>query len=220
MSTQNHAAGPFRAAAGNTNSRYPAHIATPARDPADRVALVLDAKRHALLNAHRHRLRRDDLEECLSQAALELVVRARQGVHFASDTHIARTLEQRFLSRINDRRRAIEGRSTAHAELEHAIGGGLFDGAQEQVADPRADVESLVLLRLELDRLARLAAQLSGDQRLVLRSQLCGIECAEFCASVGWSPEKYRKVARRARVRLRMLAESDPGCPVSGLPVG
>lgn len=224
MSTQNHAAEPCEAAAGITNRRYPARIASPGRrlceDPAERVALVLAARRQLLLNVHRHRLRAEDLEDCLSQAALELVVRARQGLAFASETHLARMLEQRFVSRINDRRRAIEGRSVAHAEFEHAIGSSLFEAVEDQVADPRAEVEPLVLLRLELSRVGDLAAQLSSDQRLVLRSQLDGVECAEFCASFGWTTEKYRKVAQRARSRLRRLVESDLGCPASPRPVG
>jgi len=224
MSTQNHAAGPLRVPAGNTNRRslhanhQPlAGISRAGRrpfiDPAERVALVVESRRQVLLNVHRHKLRREDLEDCLSQAALELVVRVRQGVAVASDTHLARMLEQRFTSRINDKRRAIEGRSAAHAGFEQAMSGGLFDGAEEHVADPRAEVEPLVLRRLELSRLRELATQLTADQRLVLRSQLDGIECAELCSRLGWSAEKYRKVAQRARARLRLLLDSDGGFP-------
>lgn len=239
MSTQNHAAEPFQATASHTNNTHtagcftrangpshqwsapshqrdaPSHQrsapprARPGQDPAERVALVLAAKRALLLNTHRHRLRKEDLEDCLSQAALELVVRARQGLFFASQVHLARMLEQRFLSRINDRRRAIEGRSTAHAEFENAIRSGLLHQAEEQVADPRAEVEPLVLLRLQLSRVGDLASQLSRDQRLVLHSQLHGIDRAELCASLGWSAEKYRKVAQRGRARLRLLLDAD-----------
>lgn len=158
------------------------------------------------MRAHRHRLRHDDLEECFAQAAFELVAAACRGTRFASRLHIARTLEQRFVSRIHDRRRAIEGRSTKQAQLEHALSGG-FDAAGSQVPDPRADIERLVCLRAKLAALPRLAAGLTADQRLVIATQTASeLECAEFCERYGWSREKYRKVAQRARARLRELA--------------
>ncbi len=31
------------------------------------------------------------------------------------------------------------------------------------------------------------------------------MDCAQFCERFGWSKEKYRKVAQRARARLREL---------------
>jgi anti-sigma factor RsiW len=34
------------------------------------------------------------------------------------------------------------------------------------------------------------------------------MDCADFCARYGWSAEKYRKVAQRARARLRVLVDS------------
>ncbi len=54
-----------------------------AEDPAEAVALVACAKREVLLRVHRYRLRREDLEDCYSQATLELVVLARSGRRFA-----------------------------------------------------------------------------------------------------------------------------------------
>ena len=45
-------------------------------DPAEEVALVARARRELLLRAHRHRLRREDLEDCYSQATLELLADA------------------------------------------------------------------------------------------------------------------------------------------------
>ena len=36
-----------------------------------------------------------------------------------------------------------------------------------------------------------------------------GIDCVEFCHRFGWSKEKYRKVAQRARARLRELLEGE-----------
>jgi hypothetical protein len=53
-------------------------------DPAEEVALVARARRELMLRAHRHRLRREDLEDCYSQASLELVVRAQDGARFSS----------------------------------------------------------------------------------------------------------------------------------------
>jgi hypothetical protein len=43
------------------------------------VAHVARAKRELLLRVHRHRLRREDLEDCFSQATLELLANARRG---------------------------------------------------------------------------------------------------------------------------------------------
>ena len=55
-------------------------------DPAEEVAIVARARRELLLRAHRFRLRREDLEDCYSQATLELVVRARRGGVFNGST--------------------------------------------------------------------------------------------------------------------------------------
>jgi hypothetical protein len=167
------------------------------------VALVVRAQQSRLLNRHRHRLRWEDLEDCFSQASLELVVRAREGEPLRSPLHIERLLEQRFVSRIQDRRRALEGRSLAQASFEQALGDGLFSGAGEQVEDQRIGVEELVQRRLELESMGELLLQLTSDQRLVLGSQM---DCAEFCRHYGWSQEKYRKVLQRGRARLRLLA--------------
>lgn len=54
------------------------------RDPGEAIAAVAAAKRDVLLRVHRHRLRREDLEDAYSQASLELVVLARRGRVFAS----------------------------------------------------------------------------------------------------------------------------------------
>jgi protein-L-isoaspartate O-methyltransferase len=49
-----------------------------------------------------------------------------------------------------------------------------------------------------------------ADQRLVLASQLHPqMRPGEFCRRHGWSSEKYRKVAQRARARLRQLLQLD-----------
>lgn len=179
-------------------------------DPAEQVALVARARRAGLLYAHRHRLRREDLEDCFSQAVLELLDGARQGRRFLGRVHLANTLEQRFVSRVQDRRRALGGRSPLQAALEGAL---PLSGQGEQeveIADPRAEVHPLVARRLQLRRVRELAPQLSDDQRLVLACQVAGIGRAEFCERFGWSFEKYRKVAQRARRRLRLLIEAEP----------
>jgi DNA-directed RNA polymerase specialized sigma24 family protein len=187
-------------------------------DFAERVALVARSRRSALLHAHRHRLRAQDLEDCLSQATLELVARARAGGTWASTAHLARVLEQRFESRVRDRRRAVSGRSPMQAALESALAlGGLGEGFGCSVPDLAPGTEERVLLRIELRRLPRLALALSSDQQLVLASQVSlQMECAEFCALHGWTPEKYRKVAQRARARLRRLSESEERVPLAG----
>jgi hypothetical protein len=178
-------------------------------DQAEEVALVARARRELLLRVHRHRLRREDLEDAYDQAALELVAQTRRGVRFASALHIANTLEQRYLSRVYDRRRALSGRSPIQAALETALPLDCVEPGRIDVADTCAEVEALVLLRYELRRLCALSSELTRDQRLVLASQIAQIDCREFCARHGWSTEKYRKVAQRARARLRALMEQD-----------
>jgi DNA-directed RNA polymerase specialized sigma24 family protein len=179
-------------------------------DPAEDVARVATAYRDLLLRSHRFRLRWEDLEDCYSQATLELVQRARRGEGFASRRHIAHALEQRFVSRIRDRRRALAGRSPITAALEDAERFGADAQRSLDVVDRRAQTELLVLLREELRQIGELSAHLSADQRLVLASQLeSGVDAEEFCASHDWSVEKYRKVAQRARSRLRALLEAD-----------
>jgi len=175
-------------------------------DPAEEVALVARAKRELLLRAHGHRLRREDLEDCYSQATLELLARARSGAAFSSRLHLARTIEQRFLSRIHDRRRALSGRSPMQAALETAMSIGGLDEAQIEIVDTRAEPERLAILRQELRRVQSLAQELTPDQQLVLACQV-GLQMGrrEFCRRFNWSPEKYRKVAQRARARLREL---------------
>jgi DNA-directed RNA polymerase specialized sigma24 family protein len=179
-------------------------------DPAHEVALVARAKRDLLLCVHRHRLRREDLEDCYSQATFELVARARRGAAFASRLHLARTLEQRFLSRVNDRRRALSGRSPMQAALECAAS---LDGAGREaraVSDPRSEPETVAILRYELGRLQELAERLTPEQRLVLATQVSlAMDTREFCELHGWTAEKYRKVAQRARARLRRLLQDD-----------
>jgi DNA-directed RNA polymerase specialized sigma24 family protein len=183
-------------------------------DRVQEMALVAQARRELLLRAYRHRLRKEDLEDCLSQATLELLVQAREGrggtvprAHMTR-AYMANLLEQRFVSRIHDRLRALRGRSPAQAVLDRALP--LGDGADGiEIADVRAEIERLVMLRLDLRSLGQVIGELTPDQRLVLVSLASsGMECGEFCERHGWSKEKYRKVSQRARARLRELLEA------------
>lgn len=166
---------------------------------------MAQARREVLLQVHRHRLRKEDLEDCFSQATLELLAQLRGGGSFLTRAHLANVLEQRFVSRIQDRRRALRGRSPAQAALDGALPlGGGSEGIE--VADVRAEIERLVMLRMDLRSLGQVIHELTADQRLVLLGLAdSGMECAEFCDRFGWSKEKYRKVSQRARARLREL---------------
>ncbi len=176
-------------------------------DPAEQVARIAAARRTWLLRIHRRRLRHEDLEDCYSQATLELLARARRAP-FASREHVLHALEQKFRSRIEDRRRAIGGRSAIESAIAAAVPveGPHRDGVE--LEDRGAAVERQVFARNEMQRVREAMADLTRDQQLVLASQVCvGMDAAEFCVRYGWSTEKYRKVAQRARARLRVLVE-------------
>lgn len=178
-------------------------------DLAEEIAIVACARRSLLLRVHRHRLRHEDLEDCYSQACLELVAHARKGGAFADRLHIANAIELRFLSRVRDRHRAIGGRSPMQSALEHAMPLADEGGDDEiEVVDVRASVEAVVLARDDLRALGRATRVLTLDQRRVLASQFAGESCARCCAHWGWTREKYRKTAQRARARLREEIES------------
>ncbi|HLI33003.1 MAG TPA: hypothetical protein VKU89_09740 [Solirubrobacteraceae bacterium] len=171
----------------------------------DAVAEVLRAKREPLLRAYAAHLRREDLEDCYSQAALELLVRMRERGQFASRAHIANALEQKLRSRIADRRRAIAGRSPAAAALEQALGSARQE-AYVKAADPSAAVDELVINRLRLAQVVIQAPKLSEEQRFALACRV-GLQLhpRALCALRGWSTHKERKLLQRARIRLRML---------------
>ncbi len=164
-----------------------------------------------LLRVHSHRLRREDLEDAYGQATYELIVLARGGRAFAGRRHIANALEQRFLARVVDRRRAIGGRSPIAAALEGAVPFSAAEGDELELPDTRRAPERVAVARDELRRMLRHMDELTPDQRAVLGTQLAtGMRCEEFCAACGWTHEKYRKVAQRGRVRLReLLAAQD-----------
>ena len=165
------------------------------------------AKRKALLWTYRHMLRHEDLEDCFSQASMELIRYVRAGGTFAHTGHAAAALELRFLSRVQDRCRAVSGRSPIQAAWEGALAAGGLSEGYADTADVRCAVEELAMMRIELRLLPRLARELTAEQRLVVACQV-GLQMsrAEFCELFGWSFAKYRKVAYRARVRLRHLS--------------
>jgi DNA-directed RNA polymerase specialized sigma24 family protein len=167
---------------------------------------VAAARRELLLRVHRHRLRKEDLEDCYSQTILEMLVAVGRGRVFTSRLHLARAIEQRFLSRVQDRRRAISGRSPMQAALEQAEELGWDEPGGAVVVDARAQPETIVILRQELLRIQALAGRLTPEQRMVLATQVgLQMECEEFCRLHEWSSEKYRKVAQRGRARLKQL---------------
>lgn len=163
---------------------------------------------------HRRLLRHEDLEDCYSQATCELIAQARAGsLRYNSRAHLLNTLRLRFLSRVTDRRRALHGRSPAQAVLDEALSLGAIAEQTQALADPRADVERSAMLRFELRSLEDAVCALTPDQRFVLACQIgLQMDAAEFCARFGWSAEKQRKVAQRARARLRELLDR-PACP-------
>jgi DNA-directed RNA polymerase specialized sigma24 family protein len=179
-------------------------------DPAEEVALIARAKRELLLRVHRHRLRREDLEDCYSQATVELLANAGKGSRFSSRLHLANVLEQRFLSRVQDRRRALAGRSPMQAALETSVPLGSTEDTAIEIVDKRADPVQLTILRQELRDVQALARQLTSDQQLALVCEIgLQMERSDICRRFGWSEEKYRKVAQRARARLRQLMAED-----------
>ncbi len=98
---------------------------------------------------------------------------------------------------------ALEG-AVSLADDEHAV----------EIVDRRAAVEARVMLRDQLNEIRRAAQGLTADQRLVLGSQLADVSCATFCSHYGWSREKYRKVAQRARRRLhRSVSTAETAVP-------
>jgi DNA-directed RNA polymerase specialized sigma24 family protein len=183
-----------------------------ASDAVEEVALVARARREMLLRVHSYRLRREDLEDCYSQTVVELVVHVRGGGTFSDRAHLANAIEQRFLSRIHDRRRAISGRSPMQAALENAVPLDGIDSEEMAIAD-RVDLEQLTIFRHELRVLQRLAGELTDDQRLVLATQVSlQMGSGEFRDIYGWSSEKYRKVAQRGRARLKRLMANEENC--------
>ena len=185
----------------------------PREDAEARLARELAAQRSRLLRRHRHRLAVDDLDDCLSQAALELVSRARR-VGPEPGWHPGLALEQRFLARVSDRRRALGGRSPRERLVRRAlIADDALIGDAVAPAEVGASVEEQIVHRDELRRLLEVVGDLSEDQRLVATFRLFGDGDANaWRVRHGWSVAKYEKTASRARAALTALrAEYDAG---------
>jgi DNA-directed RNA polymerase specialized sigma24 family protein len=179
------------------------------KDAAEALGRVLAAKGEVLLHVYRQRLGREDLEDCLAQAVLELIDRARTGA-LEDDEHIVNALEQKFLWRVADRRRALRGRDRIEAAMNAAVRpfGVEHRVATVTVVDEQTDAVAQAELRDELARMCELADELTEDQRLVLACQVAlGMEREEFAARFGWSAAKFRKVDQRGRRRLRALMD-------------
>jgi DNA-directed RNA polymerase specialized sigma24 family protein len=171
----------------------------------DLVADAASTKRDLLLRVYRHRLPKPDLEDCLQQATLELVIQARRGNIRADRRFIEHALENKFKSRIIDVHRAIGGRSPAAAANARSVS---IDRFAEQLPGSQ-DTAQQVIVSDELRRITGVLSQLTPDQRLVIASQTFGRATpAEFCERHGWGLEKYRKVAQRGRARLEKLLEA------------
>jgi len=173
------------------------------RDQVDLIAIAAATNWTRLLRIHRHRLPAAELEDCLSQALLELLTAAEQGrTRFADRAAALAAFDRRLQSRITDRHRAINGRSPIAAALRQARTLDLItDTTPTAVGDPL----QRTLDREMLAQLTRAVAELTPDQRLALLAELHGERPGEFCARHNWSAAKYRKTLQRARTRLRLL---------------
>lgn len=184
--------------------------AAPGPDPAERVATVAQVKRELLLAVNRAKLPREELEDCFTQATLELVVRARR-------SPLRRTcMPPTRLSRSSLRgsptgcaRSAGAARSPRSCAAPHRSTTSTPDNEPLVAVDHAARVEPQALARHDLRALRELAGEPTDGQRLVLACQVSlGMDCAEFCTRYGWSAEKFRKVAQRARAKLRALPDA------------
>jgi DNA-directed RNA polymerase specialized sigma24 family protein len=179
------------------------------------VAEVSREKWDTLLRVFRTRLPREDLEDLLSQATLELVVQARRGTLPDDRALIGGALSHKFDSRIKDRHRAVNGRSLAKTteraatsiDDEHSI-------AHDRLSSG-ADTERAVAARERLREINRLLPRLTPNQRLVMTNDTYHqLSVADFCQLHGWKPDRYRKTSQRGRERLaQLLGEAQREAP-------
>ena len=157
------------------------------------------ALRKTLIRAYRSSASREDLEDLYSQAVLELLARAERDPTLTSPDHIRHALRQKFESRILDHHRAVAGRSPAtHARARTRP----LDDTLDQPVGDRDGLDQLIVHET-LRELGAAIRELTPDQQLVLASQLNGETPRECCGHTGWTIDKYRKTAQRARARLR-----------------
>ncbi len=174
-------------------------------DPARLVAEVAAEKWAVLLGSYEGRLEREELEDCLSQATLELIRGVRAGRCFEGAEHVANALELRFRSRIVDQYRARSARPAVVALDREGEEGFVLE-------DPAPRFEREVEARVELARLRELVGELSADEQRVLALQAAGVSRGEICARLGWKLERYRSTARRATNKLSgLVAATDRG---------
>ena len=177
-------------------------MATAHRRPvptADLVAREALALRSTLIRVHHTVAPREELEDLYSQAVLELLTRTERDSALTSAQHIRNSLRQKFASRILDHQRATAGRSPATRARATAQ---PLDETVDRVAGHRDALHELIA-RETLLELAAAIRELTHDQQLVLASQLNGETPRDCCARTGWTTDKYRKLAQRARKRLR-----------------
>ena len=147
-----------------------------------------------------------------SQAVLELLARgARRAAVRQPRAPRQRARAALPLARARPPPRAARPQPAAGRAWRRAVVGG--PGERElELADPRAEVHPLVAHRLELRQVAR--ARAPADPRPAARARLPGRPrgwtAPSSASRYGWSHEKYRKVAQRARARLRRLAAAEP----------
>jgi len=166
----------------------------------DLIAQEAIALRRSLIAHHgRGPVGWQDLEDVYSQATLELLARAKRDPTLRTRAHIRNALRQKFADRVLDEQRARGGRSPAAYARAHAQ---PLDTAWRALADERDAPAQLIALE-DLAELRDAIGQLTDDQRLVLSSQLAGEPPRDCWERAGWSDEKYRKVAQRARARVR-----------------
>ncbi len=103
------------------------------------------------------------------------------------------------------------------AALELALPIDSLTDQEIEIVDRREELEQIVFMRDDLRRIGRLAGRLTADQRLVLASQIGQVGRTAFCERHGWTHEKYRKVAQRARAKLiHLMGARELDVPLSG----
>jgi DNA-directed RNA polymerase specialized sigma24 family protein len=179
-------------------------------DPSQQLARVVSEQRARLLRVHRGALRADDLEDCYAQATLELVYRLRHGPPFHSAQHIQHALTQKLRSRINDRQRAIAGRSPITHALERAAT--LHD--LPTVLAAREDTPTQALARHELAQIRSASAQLRPRAQQLLAGAQIGLSTGQLAQVLDLPTETARKALQRARAQtLALVRDPDRSAP-------
>jgi hypothetical protein len=170
---------------------------------------AIRAKRDILMRVHHWWLSRPDIEECMCQAELELFASVKRGHVLRSFQHACNSLEQKFVSRIADQRRAIGGRSATKRALNCAYSlsqhydKDIEEGGWEP-SDAKLDVFETVSNKLDLQAILDEIQICREDFQKVFHYELFGSGSrADYAASQGWGMETFRKIDQRGRQRLR-----------------